>query len=116
MYSTFLHVSLLFKMVHTYMLNIIFALTSGCDKEKLMKQKKVKARMTPSKSWTIHRLKRDEKRRIAILLKPFLTLCALCRFIKNNLSSARERSNPLKTGFWRCIMQITIAIKVRYYQ
>ncbi|KRY81428.1 hypothetical protein T4D_8453 [Trichinella pseudospiralis] len=49
MYSTFLHVSLLFKMVHTYM-------------EKLMKQKKVKARMTPSKSWTIHRLKRDEKR------------------------------------------------------
>ncbi|KRZ10735.1 hypothetical protein T4B_7519, partial [Trichinella pseudospiralis] len=28
-----------------------------------------------------------------------------------NLSSARERSNPLKTGFWRCIMQITIAIK-----
>ncbi|KRZ36045.1 hypothetical protein T4C_5925 [Trichinella pseudospiralis] len=36
-------------MVHTYM-------------EKLMKQKKVKARMTPSKSWTIHRLKRDEKR------------------------------------------------------
>ncbi|KRY81811.1 hypothetical protein T4D_11155 [Trichinella pseudospiralis] len=57
-------------MVHTYM-------------EKLMKQKKVKARMTPSKSWTIHRLKRDEKRRIANLLKPLLTLCALCRFIKN---------------------------------
>ncbi|KRX95976.1 hypothetical protein T4E_8765 [Trichinella pseudospiralis] len=29
---------------------------------KLMKQKKVKARMTPSKSWTTLRRKRDQKR------------------------------------------------------
>ncbi|KRZ42223.1 hypothetical protein T4C_11350, partial [Trichinella pseudospiralis] len=103
MYSTFLHVSLLFKMVHTYMLNIIFALTSGCDKEKLMKQKKVKARMTPSKSWTIHRLTRNEK--------SYLKLQYVIYTLR-----ARERSNPLKTGFWRCIMQITIAIKVRMKQ
>ncbi|KRY85321.1 hypothetical protein T4D_10083 [Trichinella pseudospiralis] len=70
-YLAFLLVSLLFKMVHTYMV-------------KLMKQKKVKTRMTPCKSRMAFRRTRNEK---------------------------RERSNPLKTGFWRCIMQITIAIK-----
>ncbi|KRY66505.1 hypothetical protein T4A_2134 [Trichinella pseudospiralis] len=80
---------------------------------KLMKQKKVKTRMTPSKSRMAFRRTRNEKRRIPISLKPLLTLCVLCRSIKNNLSSARERSNPLKTGFWRCIMQITIAIKIK---
>ncbi|KRY83060.1 hypothetical protein T4D_7190 [Trichinella pseudospiralis] len=44
MYSTFLLASPLFKT------------------EKLMKQKKVKARMTPSKSHTPLSIKRDEKR------------------------------------------------------
>ncbi|KRY73477.1 hypothetical protein T4A_8026, partial [Trichinella pseudospiralis] len=61
-------------MVHTYMVNnyrsikkqliIIFVVTLLCDtvgKVKLMKQKKVKARMTPSKSWTTLRRKRDQK-------------------------------------------------------
>ncbi|KRY83069.1 hypothetical protein T4D_10952 [Trichinella pseudospiralis] len=52
MYSTFLLASPLFKT------------------EKLMKQKKVKARMTPSKSWTAHRRKTDEK--------SFKHLCAHC--------------------------------------
>ncbi|KRY85313.1 hypothetical protein T4D_6690 [Trichinella pseudospiralis] len=49
MYSTFLLASPLFKTGYIYMV-------------KLMKQKKVKARMTPSKSWTTLRRKRDEKR------------------------------------------------------
>ncbi|KRY72324.1 hypothetical protein T4A_6259, partial [Trichinella pseudospiralis] len=35
---------------------------NGAYMVKLMKQKKVKARMTPSKSWTTLRRKRDEKR------------------------------------------------------
>ncbi|KRY66701.1 hypothetical protein T4A_1008 [Trichinella pseudospiralis] len=41
---------------------VIFVATLLCDTVKLMKQKKVKARMTPSKSWTTLRRKRDEKR------------------------------------------------------
>ncbi|KRY80181.1 hypothetical protein T4D_3368 [Trichinella pseudospiralis] len=61
-YSSFLLVSLLFKTVHAYVLIVIFVATLLCDTVKLMKQKKVKARMTPSKSWTTLRRKRDEKR------------------------------------------------------
>ncbi|KRZ22077.1 hypothetical protein T4B_4720, partial [Trichinella pseudospiralis] len=60
-YSSFLLVSLLFKTVHAYVLIVIFVATLLCDTVKLMKQKKVKARMTPSKSWTTLRRKRDEK-------------------------------------------------------
>ncbi|KRZ00309.1 hypothetical protein T4B_7489 [Trichinella pseudospiralis] len=63
--STFLLVSLLLKTVYTNVLIIIFVVTLLCDtvgKVKLMKQKKVKARMTPSKSWTTLRRKIDEKR------------------------------------------------------
>ncbi|KRY69248.1 hypothetical protein T4A_13597 [Trichinella pseudospiralis] len=60
--------------------------------------------MTRSKSRTVLGRTRDEKRH------------AEGCFDKVNFCYARERSNPLKTGFWRCIMQITIAIKVRYYQ
>ncbi|KRY80179.1 hypothetical protein T4D_11755, partial [Trichinella pseudospiralis] len=44
MYSTFLLASPLFKTGYIYM-------------EMLMKQRKVKAGMTPSKSWTTHRKK-----------------------------------------------------------
>ncbi|KRZ20970.1 hypothetical protein T4B_3820 [Trichinella pseudospiralis] len=35
---------------------------------------------------------------------------------EQEMRRAREGSNALKTGFWRCIMQITIAIKVPYHQ
>ncbi|KRY74950.1 hypothetical protein T4A_5075 [Trichinella pseudospiralis] len=82
--------------------------------------------MTRSKSRTERRRKTDEKRTVQFVfhvlrldtLRRVLTKSIFCfgDFSQINLSSARERSNPLKTGFWRCIMQITIAIKVRYYQ
>ncbi|KRX97474.1 hypothetical protein T4E_10976 [Trichinella pseudospiralis] len=48
-HSTFRHVSLLFKTVHTYMV-------------KLMKKKKVKTRTTRSQCQSAHRRTRDEKR------------------------------------------------------
>ncbi|KRY89253.1 hypothetical protein T4D_2261, partial [Trichinella pseudospiralis] len=71
-YSTFLLASLLLKTVYTNVLIIIFVVTLLCDtvgKVKLMMQKKVKARMTPSKSWTTLRRKRDQKS----YLRPCLT-------------------------------------------
>ncbi|KRZ21393.1 hypothetical protein T4B_10588 [Trichinella pseudospiralis] len=60
---------------------VIFVATLLCDTVKLMKQKKVKARMTPSKSWTTLRRKRDEK----------------------SLSSPREGSNALKTVLFKMV-------------
>ncbi|KRZ71731.1 hypothetical protein T10_9423, partial [Trichinella papuae] len=54
-------------MVNNYLsikkqLIIIFVVTLLCDTVKLMKQRKVKARMTRSKSRTAHRRTRDAKR------------------------------------------------------
>ncbi|KRY99543.1 hypothetical protein T4B_11901 [Trichinella pseudospiralis] len=108
----------------------------------LMKQRKVKAGMTPSKSWTTHRKKEMRRGTLrGVLTKSVFCYGAFCQIVYiltefsidhfcrevefnsafylfilygvmgYNLSSVREGFNALKTGFRRCIMQITIAIK-----
>ncbi|KRY84095.1 hypothetical protein T4D_12714 [Trichinella pseudospiralis] len=71
------------------------------------------------KEWNKQKVKTQRTTRSRTnTLKRVLTKSIFCYgdFSQINLSSASKRTNPLKTGFWRCTMQITIAIKVRCYQ
>ncbi|KRX91279.1 hypothetical protein T4E_10469 [Trichinella pseudospiralis] len=82
--------------------------------EKLMKQKKMKTLITRSESRTALRREQEMRKGKCDFLSVLIQKNELPKVA--NLSSASKRTNAIKTGFRRCIMQITIAIKGRYYQ
>ncbi|KRY87373.1 hypothetical protein T4D_2531, partial [Trichinella pseudospiralis] len=82
----------------------VVATYKECSKEK------VKTRTTWRTNGGRHKAEQEKKE---TTLRHVLTKSIFCYDVLRpiNLSSAREGSIALKTGFWRCIMQIKIAIK-----